>query len=298
VSIEVATLIFLYRLGTPVALRTLTTLFGYPTGYICTMCHYVATLLVTHCAHWVRCPQSEAEWREAGRRWDEMGDSDLRGIVGAIDGVHVPIKKPQESKGEYVNRKGWHSYNVQAVCDERGLFIDVMIGSPGCMNDIGNLYLSELYRTRCHSIPAGHFIVGDGGYVLLPWLMIPYQTPQTNTVERSYYNKALSQQRVKIEQAFGRLKARWRKLLTRMDMDNQEHAQLFIASAFLLHNFCERGGADVLSAEELNAAAATHEPAQPHNDEPEWRATSTDAIKQVRESVVDAVWTNRHNRAV
>ena len=41
--------------------------------------------------------------------------------IGCIDGTHVRILAPSENEPDYVNRKGFHSINVQAICDYRGI---------------------------------------------------------------------------------------------------------------------------------------------------------------------------------
>lgn len=41
-------------------------------------------------------------------------------VIGAIDGTHVRIIAPTDDEPSFVNRKGYHSINVQAVCDHLG----------------------------------------------------------------------------------------------------------------------------------------------------------------------------------
>ncbi|WAR08359.1 HARB1-like protein, partial [Mya arenaria] len=41
-------------------------------------------------------------------------------VISAVDGTHVRIQTPSEDEEQYVNRKHFHSINVQASCDHRG----------------------------------------------------------------------------------------------------------------------------------------------------------------------------------
>lgn len=41
-------------------------------------------------------------------------------VIGCIDGTRVRILAPSTDENAYVNRKGFHSINVQAVCDHYG----------------------------------------------------------------------------------------------------------------------------------------------------------------------------------
>lgn len=41
-------------------------------------------------------------------------------VSGCIDTTHVRIVAPSTDENAYVNRKGFHSINVQAVCDHDG----------------------------------------------------------------------------------------------------------------------------------------------------------------------------------
>lgn len=41
-------------------------------------------------------------------------------VVGCVDGTHIRIQAPSVDEPAYVNRKGYHSINMQAVCDHEG----------------------------------------------------------------------------------------------------------------------------------------------------------------------------------
>ena len=288
VPIDVALLIFLYRLGSTVTQRTLARLFGYERGHVGQLTSQMGEILTTHCSDWIRCPDTPEEWKEMSQRWNRLSTY-LWNIIGVMDGTLIPIMEPLESTGEYVCRKGFHVYNVQALCDERGLFMDICIGVPGSQNDQGVLYLSEFYNERVRSVPEDYYILADGGYALQTWLLAPYNINARNTVEQTAFNKQLSSQRVKVEQAFGRVKARWRKIATRMEMRNQTFLQHSIAAAFLLHNFCERAK-DELTADEWQEALVIA--AQEHEDNEAAVAEERNAAAcaAIRDNYADKLW--------
>lgn len=39
------------------------------------------------------------------------------GVIGVIDGTHIALLKPSEEEHNFINRKGFHSINVQIICD-------------------------------------------------------------------------------------------------------------------------------------------------------------------------------------
>ena len=41
-------------------------------------------------------------------------------VIGCIDCTHIRIQAPSQNEQNYVNRKGYHSVNVQVICDDKG----------------------------------------------------------------------------------------------------------------------------------------------------------------------------------
>lgn len=55
--------------------------------------------------------------------------------VGVIDGTHVAIKAPSIDEPTYVNRKQFHSINVQVIADYNYQFLDIVAKYPGSAHD-------------------------------------------------------------------------------------------------------------------------------------------------------------------
>jgi len=61
---------------------------------------------------------SPAELQEVKRGFFDKGE--FPGVIGCVDGTHVRIQAPSADENDFVNRKGFHSINVQAVCNHKG----------------------------------------------------------------------------------------------------------------------------------------------------------------------------------
>ena len=109
-------------------------------------------------------------------------------VIGAIDGTHIRIVAPREYEAEYVNRKRYHSINVQVVFDARYHITDVVAKWPGSVHDARILSQSGLNRIfELGIVPAGCHLLGDSGYPSKKWLLTPYLRPLPGA--QSSYNR-------------------------------------------------------------------------------------------------------------
>ncbi|XP_052693306.1 multiple epidermal growth factor-like domains protein 10 isoform X2 [Crassostrea angulata] len=157
-------------------------------------CHHINGICVDGC--------------DRGYQGTECIDS-FPNVLGCIDGTQIKIKKPKENETDFVNRKGYHSLNVQMCCDASFVITSCEAGWPGSVHD------SRIFRQSglCAQIENGQhdgLLLGDSGYPCRTFLMTPFLSPSTPAEQR--YNQSLCRTRVLIEQTFGVLKRRFQCL--------------------------------------------------------------------------------------
>ncbi|XP_043233380.1 putative nuclease HARBI1 [Amphibalanus amphitrite] len=163
-------------------------------------------------------------------------------IVGAIDGSHIPISQPVEDQEVYVNRKGFHSLVLQAVCQADMRFIDVFTGYPGSVHDARVFRNSPLCQALPRLCPDGESVIlGDSAYPLTGQLITPFKDNGRLTRRQKRFNTEVSKRRVVIERAFALLKGRFRRLKF-LKMWSIADTTKTIIAACVLHNMCLAGG--------------------------------------------------------
>ena len=89
----------------------------------CTVSRVVAQVTDTLCKRmrrFVVWPNEEARRRSMEAFVDVAG---FPYVVGCVDGSHITIQAPSVDEPAFVNRKRFHSINMQAVCDHQGINI-------------------------------------------------------------------------------------------------------------------------------------------------------------------------------
>ena len=111
----------------------------------------------------------------------------LPNIIGVIDCALVEIQAPPmyPHPDAYINKKNYHSINVQAICDSDCVITDVVADWPGIVHDSRILKNSNIYdRLMSGNIPGT--LLGDNGYGLQPICIVLFLNPSTPAEE--HYN--------------------------------------------------------------------------------------------------------------
>ncbi|XP_071118415.1 putative nuclease HARBI1 [Haliotis cracherodii] len=214
----------------------------------------VTDALVKRKNEFIKWPTQECYIRQVQDGFFALGG--FPSVLGCIDGTHIRIQAPTRDEPAYVNRKGYHSINVQAVCDHEGKFTNVCAKWPGSTHDSHIFRTSTLceYLERSHTSISDGFLLGDSGYPCRPFLQTPYMTPQGNVQQR--YNDSLCATRATTERTFGRWKRRFHVLHSEIRMSPRSGCQIVLACA-VLHNI----------------SILLNEPLQDDNDNPDEQPT-------------------------
>ncbi|KAK0136211.1 putative nuclease HARBI1 [Merluccius polli] len=141
----------------------------------------------------------------------------LPNVLGCVDGTQIPITAPAENKADYVNRKSFHSINVQRTSS-------LMLKPSGSVHD------SRIYREWRLS---NRFARGKEAKALYkPSLLTPYPDPEPGPQQR--FNVAHCRTRARVEMTIGILKSRF-QCLQKLRVTPERACDIMVACG-VLHN--------------------------------------------------------------
>ena len=203
-------------------------------------CFIAAVLTTSDLA--IRLASTPVEWDMINKGFAaKSSNSVMMGCVGALDGYLQKINAPWFS--EVANQRAYFSghyesfgLNCQAVCDIRLKFLFFGVIAPGQSNDnAAFLFCTELIDA-IKLLPPGMYIVGDAAYSLEEGLLVPFVGSQRLNPNNDAFNFHLSQMRIRIEMAFGRLVRKFQVLKKNLASKFGKMSQILNACA-RLHNF-------------------------------------------------------------
>ncbi|XP_059221894.1 putative nuclease HARBI1 [Stomoxys calcitrans] len=163
------------------------------------ICNRVSRALARHGMEYINMPTSLEEQAVIMR--DFKAIRNFPGVIGAIDGTHVKIKKTGGDLAQYyINRKGFYSLNVQVVCDTQLKIRDIVARWRGSTHDC-RIFNESSIKERFEKKEFRGRLLGDSGYQLTHYLFTPLL--RTNNEKEERYNVAHIATRNTVERCFG-----------------------------------------------------------------------------------------------
>lgn len=195
------------------------------------------------------------EGRKEAARWF-YNKCSIPYLCGSIDGSIIKIASPHCVN--YIPREFWckrkkaYSLNLMVICDHRKRIIFADSRWPGSTSDTGAVarskFLSNLFIRRDPSLfPSPYMVLSDGGFHKRSCFIAPDLVAR-NRLE-NLFNTRISSARCIVENAFGLLKMKWRRLHQHSIAEHTRIIPQLILCACVLHNICIDEG-DVNEEEE------------------------------------------------
>ena len=170
--------------------------------------------------------------------------------LGAYDGKHIRLQKPNKSGSLYFNYKQFFSVVLMAQVDSKYQFLWIDVGGVGHQSDAqiyNNSELKECIEAGTLGIPdpaplphddeehpMPYFFVGDDAFAMRTYMMKPYGRRNMDQ-QQKIFNYRLARARRVVENAFGILALRFQCFLGQMRQE-PDTVRLLIEAAVMLHN--------------------------------------------------------------
>ncbi|KAK3931509.1 Putative nuclease [Frankliniella fusca] len=210
------------------------------------------------------------------------------GVLGYVDGAHMPIVAPSVHEEQYVNRHQIHSINVQITADASMLISNIVARYPGSTND-SFVWANSAIRQKMEDLYRGGehcWLIGDSGYPHEPWLHVPFADPAPGTPEANF-NRALRIDRSVVERTIGHLRNRFRCVSKHRVLEYApQKAGQIINCVAVLHYQCVRAHIPLPDEEESSDSEDENDAAEEQQNNPVPRDHLRNEARRVRDRIV------------
>lgn len=179
-------------------------------------------------------------------------------VIGVVGCTYVEVLALNVGNREqYRDRNGNISINVQAICDSKAVFTNVVVRWPGSIEE-RQIFDNSPVCTALETKQVSGWILGDLCYPCRQYLLTPVREPIT--LQEHEYNRSHFQTRRIIDTAFQMLKRRFACLGSKMKQD-LGNALKTINACFVLHNFLIMRGDnyDILDEDDMDMSRSQSE---------------------------------------
>ena len=138
----------LWYLGTQSAQRDIAERFDISQGHLSVIVKDVVDFLCGLSQAVIRWP-TEPQMNDVEEQFSNLAQ--FPGVIGAIDGCHIPISAPDYCQNDYLDRNHTHSVNLMAVCDANKKITYCFAGYPGSVH-------GQSLCQLCTRASRGHFL--------------------------------------------------------------------------------------------------------------------------------------------
>ncbi|XP_036343191.1 putative nuclease HARBI1 isoform X2 [Rhagoletis pomonella] len=184
----------------------------------------------------IKMPNTSTEIENANTSFHQIAK--FPKVIGCIDCTHVRIQSPGGENAEiFRNRKGYFSFNVQAVCNANLIITDLVCRWPGSAHD-SNIFNNSRLKHRFEQNEFKEcFLLGDSGYSVNKYMMTPLLHPSARA--ETLYNESQIRTRNCIERCFGVWKRRFPVLSLGLRLSQGTIMNIIVACG-VLHNIARQ----------------------------------------------------------
>ncbi|CAK8536127.1 unnamed protein product [Lathyrus sativus] len=240
----------LRRLGTGDSLVTIADSFGLNHSTVSQVTWRFVVSMEERALHHLQWPSTKEEMNIIKSKFEKI--QGFPNCCGAIDVTHITLCLPasEHSSNSWLDHKKNHSMVLQAIVDPDMKFRDIVAGWPGKMMD-WLVFESSNFNKLCNKgerlngkklkISQGseirEYIIGDSGYPLLPYLIVPYEEKEAlESEQKAKFNRLHLETRLVAQRALARLKEMWRIIHGNMWRPDKHRLPRIILVCCLLHN--------------------------------------------------------------